>query len=773
MAYMASKLCFLKGDQMKKVFLKYNPYKLETEITVDGKQLADNSKLGELIVDARLQDWVEDFPGILMEEYNDRDFEIVFHGTLLDYEDLTGVFTDAYHKGLLTATLDRIPAKETADKEGLIKQIFEEITSASCPFQQLRDSQIKAAFDMAMGDDFEVCVVATMSAGKSTLINAMLGKKLMPSTYGACLTSITNIKDEEYGDFCAEVYDKNGNLLEEHEHLNYTTMERLNGDSNVSEIHVFGKIPFVCADQTTKEKEISLILIDTPGPNNSRNPEHGKKQREMLGKSSKGLVLYVMTGEFGTNDDNMLLARVAESMAMRGKQSKDRFIFVVNKLDDRKKEDGSIEQTLEKVRSYLKSYGISNPNLFPAAALPALNIRLMNDPSFDMDEDDRDEAELKIKKLNRNEELHFETWGALPPSIRVEVNNRLEATRATWKGRKNENPEEALIHSGVVSVEAAIRQYVQKYAKTAKIKNIVDTFIHRVKELGCEEQTVLAIAASEKERQRIAEQIQKIQAKLNSGEEAKRFKDAVDDAVIKITDESTEVIESVIQRYQDRMVRYIDSQNFRGDIEVENAHRLVEQLSNFARMLEPNFKKDLTEIITTHLLDVRIRLFEEYKKKSKVLRDELALDNTDDFYLAPLELMSGNIPLDFSVEALARKKEIPYGENTCYSLFQKTKYKIVRYVKADELAQVYLAPLQSALYYNGQIAKEYAVQIAKKMAVYFNKEFEHLDLGNILNSELESLIIDAYKAEQRVEQAKSNKAWLDNIQNRLESILEI
>ena len=30
---------------MKKVFIKYNPYKLETEVTVDGKKLAQNSKL--------------------------------------------------------------------------------------------------------------------------------------------------------------------------------------------------------------------------------------------------------------------------------------------------------------------------------------------------------------------------------------------------------------------------------------------------------------------------------------------------------------------------------------------------------------------------------------------------------------------------------------------------------------------------------------------------------------------------------------------------------
>ena len=179
---------------MKRVFLKYNPYKLETEITVDGNHLADNSKLGELIVDSRLQDWVEDFPGILIDECNDRDFEILFHGTLLDYEDLTGAFTDAYNKGLLTAKLDRIPAKETADKEGLIEEVFQEIIGDGCPFQELHDPQIKAAFDLAMSDDFEVCVVATMSAGKSTLINAMLGSKLMPSKQEACTAIITRIK---------------------------------------------------------------------------------------------------------------------------------------------------------------------------------------------------------------------------------------------------------------------------------------------------------------------------------------------------------------------------------------------------------------------------------------------------------------------------------------------------------------------------------------------------------------------------------------------------
>jgi len=310
---------------MKKVFIRYNPYKLETKITVDGKKLAQNSKLGERTASgARLQEWVEELPRILIDEYNDTDFEVTFHGTLLDYEDLTVVFTEAYERHELTAMLERRPAKETKDKEVLIDKVFKEIQGG--PFDELRDVEIISAFQHAKSSDFEVCVVATMSAGKSTLINAMLGTKLMPSKQEACTAIITRIKDisEDGVSWQAEVYNKEGRLVESHEELAYPTMERLNADESVSVIKVAGNIPFVSSD------DVSLVLIDTPGPNNSRDLHHKKVQSEFLGKSSKSLVLYIMTGEFGTDDDNTLLKRVAESMAVGGKQSKDRFIFVVN-----------------------------------------------------------------------------------------------------------------------------------------------------------------------------------------------------------------------------------------------------------------------------------------------------------------------------------------------------------------------------------------------------------------------------------------------------------
>ena len=152
---------------MKKVFIKYNPYNLETEVTVEGKKIAQNSRLSEKTAEgSRLQDWVEELPKILIDEYNDTDFDILFHGTLLDYEDLTEVFTASYERGDLTVKLDRKPAKETSDKEELIDHVFEKIQRG--PFDELRDRDIVSAFQLQKSSDFEICVVATMSAGKST-----------------------------------------------------------------------------------------------------------------------------------------------------------------------------------------------------------------------------------------------------------------------------------------------------------------------------------------------------------------------------------------------------------------------------------------------------------------------------------------------------------------------------------------------------------------------------------------------------------------------------
>lgn len=763
---------------MKKVFIKYNPYKLETELTVDGKKLAQNSLIGEKILPGvRLQEWVEKLPELLIDEYNDIDFEIEFHGTLLDYEDLTEVFTQAFERGELSATLERKSAKETSDKEVLIDEVFKEIQKG--PFDELRDVDIVSAFQLAKSSDFEVCVVATMSAGKSTLINSMLGKKLMPSKQEACTAIITRIKDVEGVDnWQAEVYNKENKLINTFDNLTYFDMEKLNSDENVSVIKTAGDIPFVTAEDT------SLVLIDTPGPNNSRDPEHKRVQSEFLNKSSKSLVLYIMEGTFGSDDDDALLNRVAESMKVGGKQSKDRFIFVVNKMDDRRKEDGDTSQTLDRVRSYLESHGIENPNLFPAAALPALNIRLLKSDA-EIDEDTLDETEMKVRKLNRNESLHFEKYASLPSSIRGEIDRQL--SKAISDGDKNE---EALIHTGVVSVEAAISQYVRKYAKTAKIKNIVDTFIHKLEEVGCFEQTKQELAKNIEYGEQISKQIESIGEKIDDVNSAKRFKDAVDDAVVAVNEEAEEIIDKIIQTYQAKIRKRIDS--LRGtELDTSEVEDEVARLERYAKRLEPQFVADVDELIEKSLKMTGEALLAEYKSKLMLLTDDIDLDSINGIKIDPFKFMESNFKtLDsVSIKNLIQKKEVEDGvewvknyDRKWYkpwtwfqeSGYSRIKYKTVEYVLADELAQEYFAPIKEALLESGVAVKKYALKQSNGIAKSFNEEFKRLD--TVLKEklkELEDYAKDKKQAEKRVKETEIRLAWLEDIKDRVNSILEI
>ena len=65
---------------MKKIDIKYNPYKVKTSIWVNGKQPKKDSALNT-ITNLRLQEWIEKLPQVLIKEENDSNFEVSFTGT--------------------------------------------------------------------------------------------------------------------------------------------------------------------------------------------------------------------------------------------------------------------------------------------------------------------------------------------------------------------------------------------------------------------------------------------------------------------------------------------------------------------------------------------------------------------------------------------------------------------------------------------------------------------------------------------------------------------
>ena len=754
---------------MREIFIKYNPYRLETSITIDGAAPKQNSRLN--FGDRRLQEWIEELPEILFEECSSRDFKMTFHGTILDYEDVEAMTREAKKNGL-NIELEHIPAKEVSDKEAAIDEIFDEIQAG--PFDELKQPDVVKAFNMAKSSDFEVNVVATMSAGKSTLINALLRQKLMPAKQEACTATITEIKDNDADHFMAKVYDTNGNLIQTHPELSFEIMDSLNSNPDVSKIHVEGNIPFVTSE------DVSLVLVDTPGPNNSRDPEHKAATYRMLSESSKTVVLYILNAtQLAVTDDYNLLSHVADSMKVGGKQSRDRFIFVVNKLDDFKKGEDSIEAAITKVRDYLRDNGIENANIYPASALTALNIRTILAESDDDDDDEVYEAKGKVRKFNRNPEMYFETLAPLTPSVRGQIETRLANARSN-----HDTYEEALIHCGIVPIEMAIKMYVQKYAKTAKIKNIVDTFSKRLESAKSFETTKQEITENQDKQKEILANIEVIKKKLASGEDAKRFKSRIEQ--INYDSEIRKMANDVIMVAQKKITEQLSSSDTK--ISKREAEELCRQFARFADNLQAEVQVKLEELIGNHVHKSATDLLEEYRKKISELAQDVNVGNVS---IDPFELMAGDISTDVSslinnlTETERVKVDEVWVENTSkkwykpWTWFQekghwKDVYEDKEYVDGTKLAQRFFAPIQEQLYENSNNAIEYAKAQTKKIKQDFSKKFAELD--TVLKKklqELEDCANDNKNVERRIRESQAKLKWLEEIQIKTKAILDI
>ena len=354
---------------MKQVFVKYNPYKLETAIKVNGQDIAKDSMLHKLIKGKRLQEWVGKFPELLVKDLNAVEFEIEFYGMDLDWDDFEEAFEIAKSNGTIKdAKLTFTEARSDDDIKDKIVNIFNDLQEG--PIDDFRDPKLEKAFENINKAVFPINVIATMSSGKSTLINALLRKKLMPSKNEACTATITEILDTDGKKFIAAVYDTEDNLLENVAELTYEKMNELNDNEEVYRISAEGNIPFLDARST------ALMLVDTPGPNNAQNQAHKNTTYRAINSDSNNLILYVLNGtQLSTNDDASLLNYVAEQIKKGGKQARDRFLFVINKMDGFNPEEEDIAKAIQSAKRYLSGYGIEDPQIFPCSAYTALNIR--------------------------------------------------------------------------------------------------------------------------------------------------------------------------------------------------------------------------------------------------------------------------------------------------------------------------------------------------------------------------------------------------------------
>jgi GTPase Era involved in 16S rRNA processing len=217
---------------------------------------------------------------------------------------------------------------------------------------------------------FTVAVIAPMSSGKSTLLNAMLGVPLLPSKNEACTAIVTKIRDiDGLQEIRARVKAKNGDysdwvpLRDENDKL-----ISWNNSKN-SEIEIEGDFPHI--DNHLRRIE----FWDTPGPNNSSDKSHAEISHTIINNSAYSFILFVMNAtQFGVHDERILLDRLLDEL--RGKSRHTRIIFALNKTDQLDTDNSEFPYRLTKtVKSYLYKIGFIRPNVIPVMSLLSLDIR--------------------------------------------------------------------------------------------------------------------------------------------------------------------------------------------------------------------------------------------------------------------------------------------------------------------------------------------------------------------------------------------------------------
>ena len=766
---------------MKDVFIKYNPYAVETEVFIDGERVKDNSSLN-LKKSTRLQEYVDNIPNYLRTEYADSNFKVTFRGTKADFEDLQTAFEDNMD---VEATLSLEEMCSVDDAEQIVDDVFKDIQNSS--YNEFKTDEIINAFKAAKSQEFYVNVVATMSSGKSTLINALLGKELMPTANQATTAVIVEIEnDDKATDFSAIVYDKENKQIAESNPVELEDMIEFNKDSNVRKIHLTGNIPFI------NNNKIKLVLVDTPGTNNSQDKTHKEITYGMLNNTEHSIVLYVINAtQPRTDDDDLLLNFVCDKMKEKGRQSKDRFIFVVNKCDQLKpKNDGKIDDFFKtQVSDYLKEHNIIGANMFPASAATALELRCGITP-----EDSDDALGMFSKKVKKYpDQFNFNSYtqfSHLPKSAQNKIAEMLKTADETKKLE---------IYSGITAIEQAIALYIDKYARAIKINDLIQSFEGNIKASEHISKLEKAILSDNDVAEQAKKDIDKIQKKIEDGELAKNASDTIDkqdflkpfkEKMQKMTGDVKAKLTKFITDSPEKVDRK-DADNTLAPIKNEIKQLIATLYSDCGRICEDTLKDEIEKLISDykeHLLkfgeDTKVGgmqfdfsvfanfnttntfvIFDKYVKKEQKKDGKTIVGKI-------LGGIGGAIA-GFFVGG-------PFGAviggvsgTGAGSFLDKDKYTIKETVELRSLVKDQIEPLQENIL---TAVKDIISQVEKQVGAIkegLKKEFEVINT-KILN-EMKSLKNMESNCKNKLEAIKQNKAkidWIEFIQERITSISE-
>lgn len=193
-----------------------------------------------------------------------------------------------------------------------------------------------------------ILVVATMNAGKSTLINALIGYRVNAVKTTACTQDLCYLYNKPVND---GIYIRRNNGM-----LYYCSDIEFSNKENINE----AGLHFNSMLSSRK-----ICFIDTPGTNYTRAKQHKTITYDAIKKNEYEAVLFVSNSNYFETDDEIELLRYVVS------HTKKPIIFVLNKVDTFKQGHDSIGKMLQRYENYLNKLKLKS-TIVPISSEAAL-----------------------------------------------------------------------------------------------------------------------------------------------------------------------------------------------------------------------------------------------------------------------------------------------------------------------------------------------------------------------------------------------------------------
>lgn len=602
----------------RSIEIDYNPYYLNTEIKFENIPLERLTKTLQILELEKkenkiIQLWIENFLQNLFIELNTDKICVSFKGRVIDFEDIKEILLDY-------PNCELIFTEKYRDKnfKNNLSKIMEELINLKKKYRLSIDT---SKYSELFKDEIKIAVMAPMSSGKSTLINALLGNEILPAENIACTSKvfeIINNKNLLKGEYEARLI-LDSKPISNWEKVEKETLDILqkkidNGININTKIELAGNFPFL------SDENYNIKLIDTPGPNNDNNSDHRQESFNFIKNEKDCIILYVLDStSLTTKDSGEYIEEIAKFLNENEneKELSDKIVFILNKFDCASISKGEDKRIYQDALAFLKNKGIQNPKIFPISSFFINSLRkgFINFDEEKVPEDLSEEYDefKKIEKKFTKYNLNTLDFTPLSENLKKKLSEEKNEIK------KLENL------GGITAIEYYIKRHISRYYLVYKMNLALNKVLGDIKrEIGI---TSIAFEDGNKiientkiQEKKKSEKIQEIKEFLKSYE--KKY-------LKKIEDVYTQQFYSAMRNHTSEII-----QNNSKHVNEKNLKKIYENLEIFS-----NLQSELIEVnLKSILIQASKELEEEVVRKLKKYVDSFNQKDIFDSFLVDLKL---------------------------------------------------------------------------------------------------------------------------------------